>query len=265
MNSIEARTGRLAWDGFGNPGDHGLVLIHSLGQDSRMWSDQLQAFAESRRVVTVDLPGHGASEAADREYSIDDLGMDIAAVADAADLDTFDLCGISIGGMVALWLAINLPDRVTRLVASNTAGQIGTAQGWNERIEAVTRGGMSSIEDAVVPRFVTPELADRRPQVMDLLHEMFGAVDPVGYAGCCAALRDADLRDALGRIACPTLVIGGERDIATTPEVVRGLHESIPGSRLQLIADAAHLPNLDQPAEFTRIVVDWLAADESSV
>lgn len=266
MSTIEGRTGRLSWDVSGSPDDHGLVLIHSLGQDTRMWAEQLPFFAELRRVVTVDLPGHGESGAEDREYSIDDLGMDVFDVADAAGLEEFDVCGISLGGMIALWLAINHPDRVTLLIACDTAAQIGTEEAWNERIRAVKQGGMRSIQDAVIPRFVTPELAGQRPHVMDQLHAMFEAIDPVGYAGCCAALRDADLRDSVGNIECPTLVIGGDRDIATTPEVVRELHESIPGSRLELVRDAAHLPNLDQPAEFTQIVVQALTSqvNESS-
>lgn len=255
MSTIDARTGKLSWDVSGDPDDRGLVLIHSLGQDTRMWVEQLPFFAELRRVVTFDLPGHGESEAEDREYSVDDLGMDVLDVADASGLDTFDVLGISIGGMIALWLAINRPNRVTRLVACNTAAQIGTEEAWNERIDAVREGGMSSITDAVIPRFVTPELAGQRPHVMDQLYQMFDAIDPVGYAGCCAALRDADLRASVGSIECPTLVIGGERDIATTPEMVTELAESIPGSRLELIADAAHLTNLDRPAEFTQTVV----------
>lgn len=258
MSTIDGRTGRLSWDASGSDSDHGLLLIHSLGQDTRMWVEQLPFFAEKRRVVTVDLPGHGESTAEDREYTLEDLGLDVLDVADASGLDTFDVLGISLGGLIAMWLAIERPERVTHLIASNTAAKVGTADAWNERIEAVKEGGMKSIRDSVIPRFVTPELAGQRPHVMDQLHDMFESIDPAGYAGCCAALRDADLRDSVARIACPTLIIGGNRDVATPPEMVRELYESIPASRLELIADAAHLPNLDQPAEFTRLVLETL-------
>jgi 3-oxoadipate enol-lactonase len=258
MSTVDARTGTLSWEVSDSPGDHGLLLIHSLGADTRMWVEQLPFFAEVRRVVAPDLPGHGRSGANDRDYSIEDLGQDMIDIADAAGFDTFDVCGISLGGMIAMWLAVNHPQRVTRLVACNTAAKIGTESSWNERIEAVREGGMESIRDAVIPRFVTPELAGTRPHVMDQIHAMFDSIDPIGYAGCCAALRDGDLRDSVAQIACPTLIIAGDRDISTTPEMVRELHDSIPASRMELLADAAHLSNLDQPAEFTRVVLGAL-------
>lgn len=262
MSTVDGRTGKLSWQAWGSDGDGGLLLVHSLGQDTRMWVEQLPFFAEQRRVVTLDLPGHGESAATDRDYTLEDLGLDVLDVADAADLDTFDVLGISLGGLIVMWLAIQYPRRVTHLIASNTAAKVGTKDAWADRIAAVRDGGMKSIRDSVVPRFVTPELAGQRPHVMDQLYDMFESIDPIGYAGCCAALRDADLRDSVARIACPTLIIGGGRDIATPPEMVRELHDAIPASRLRMIADAAHLPNFDQPAEFTRVVLEALSSDQ---
>jgi 3-oxoadipate enol-lactonase len=180
------------------------------------------------------------------------------AVADEAGLDGIDVCGISLGGLIGLWLGINAPERVTSLVVSNTAARVGSREFWSERIEAVQRRGMEGILHDVVPRFVAPGFRDRDPQTFALIEEMFLSVDPSGYVGCCAALRDGDLRDSVSAIACPTLVIGGEQDVATPPAEARWLHGQIAGSHLEVIPGAAHLANIDRPDAFTRVAMSAL-------
>lgn len=254
MNNLEARTGVLAWDSAGDDEEPVMLLIHSLGADSRMWTDQMQAFLAHRRVIWADLPGHGSSRAARGEYSVESLALDYADVASAAGAESFDVCGISLGGIVSLWMAANLGDRVRKLIACNTAAKIGTEESWSDRIDKVLSGGMAALRDTVVPRFITSDLSDRRPQAYELVYEMFDAIDPVGYAGCCAALRDADLRSSLAGIETPTLLVGGTHDIATPPAVMHGLHQTIPGSDLAMIQGAAHLSNIDQPERFNQAV-----------
>lgn len=263
MNTIDARTGNLVWDAAGDPSEPGLVLVHSLGADSRMWEDQLSELGRYRRLVWVDLPGHGSSNANEGEYTIRDLALDIVDVARTAGLTRFDICGISLGGLISLWIASNLPERVETLVAANTAARIGTRESWSERIDAVLDGGMGAIREAVVPRFITTDLEQRRPEAFRNVYRMFDTIDPVGYAGCCAALRDADLRDSVERIDAPTLLIGGTEDIATPPETMEELHDSIGGSRLTLIEGAAHLSNVDQPERFNQAVVSALGQGPS--
>lgn len=255
----DARTGSLEWDAVGDDSDRGLVMIHSLGANRRMWDDQTERLSRERHLVMGNLPGHGGSSAHSGDYSIGDLGNDFADIASEAGLETFDVCGISLGGVVALWMAINLPDRVTRLVACNTGAKIGTAEAWNERIERVLAGGMESLRDAVVPRFITEDLEERRPDAHRKVYEMFDSIDPVGYAGCSAALRDADLRDALGEISCPTLLVGGSEDVATPPEQTYGLQKAISGSNSVIIDHAAHLSNIDQPDSFNSAVGEFLS------
>ncbi len=250
MRRLEGRTGDLAWDTAGALGDPGLILIHSLGADSRMWADQTPILRQRRRLIWFDLPGHGSSSAAEGEYSIESLARDATDVAKAAGVETFDVCGISLGGVVALWMAANQGDQVETLIACNTGAKIGTEEAWSQRIDTVLAGGMVALRESVVPRFITSDLERRRPQAHRLVYEMFDGVDPIGYAGCCASLRDADLRGSLGDIGVPTLLIGGTDDIATPPDVMRGLEESIPGSKLTLIEGAAHLSNIDQPERF---------------
>jgi 3-oxoadipate enol-lactonase len=236
-----------------------MILIHSLGSGSGMWSDQITELQRVRRLVWVDLPGHGSSEAREGEYTVESLAMDIADVAEEAGLDTFDVCGISLGGLISLWMAVHLRDRVDRLIACNTGAKIGTEESWSQRIDAVLDGGMPAIRDTVVPRFITTDLERRRPEAYRRVYEMFDVIDPGGYAGCCAALRDADLRGVIGRIGAPTLLIGGDEDISTPPETMEQLRDAIPGSRLTIIDNAAHLSNVDQPERFNQAVLDEIS------
>lgn len=255
MNILEGRTGDLAWDTAGDHQLSALVLIHSLGADSRMWADQTPVFGEHRRLIWLDLPGHGSSTAAVGEYTIESLAHDVIDVAVNAGAEEFDVCGISLGGVISLWLAANSAGRIETLIACNTGAKIGTVESWSERIEAVLSGGMASLRNAVVPRFITPDLVVRRPDAHELVYEMFDAIDPIGYAGCSAALRDADLRGTLQTITSPTLLVGGSEDISTPPETMRALHRAVPGSRLAMIDGAAHLSNIDQPERFNEAVV----------
>jgi 3-oxoadipate enol-lactonase len=250
-------TGQLEWAEAGSE-DRGLVLLHSLGTDRRMWQPQIRGFTSMRRVVTIDLPGHGGSAARPGEYTLDELGRDVLAIASEAGLARFDFCGISLGGLIGLWLAINAPDRIAILVVSNTATRIGSGALWSERIRAVSEGGMAGVRAQVVPRFLSEDFPERDPETFALVEEMFLSVDPTGYVGCCAALRDADLSGEVGSIDCPTVIITGGLDVATPPEEAESLHRSITGSRLEMIPGAAHLASLDQPDAFTKLVVTAL-------
>lgn len=261
MTRSSLRTGTLHWTEQGPTDQRGLMVLHSLGTDSRMWTPQLRAFATARRVVAIDLPGHGRSSAHPGEYPLDDLGADMLAIAEEAGLARFDACGISLGGLLGLWLAINAPERVLTLVASNTAARVGSRELWAERIRAVTEKGMEGIRPTVVARFFTPDFGQRRPEVLRLIEETFTSVDPVGYIGCCAALRDGDLSEAIPAIRCPTLIVAGAQDQATPSVQAEWLHQQILHSRLEVIPHAAHLANLEQPEIFTRLVMEWLESN----
>lgn len=237
-------------------------MLHSLGANSTMWEPSLDALSTIRRLISIDLPGHGASSAAPGPYSLDEIGRDVIDAAAAAGASRFDVCGISLGGLIGLWLAINAPDRVTGLVAANTAARVGSEALWQERIEAVTAGGMESIRDKVVARFFTTRFAGREPQWFARVNGLFSTVDPVGYAGCCAALRDADLRQSVAGIRCPTLIIAGDQDVATPVSESVWLQGQIADSRLEVVEQAAHLSSLEQPETFTAVVHRFLAALE---
>jgi 3-oxoadipate enol-lactonase len=242
---------RTAWTSDGPDHAPPLLLLHSLGSDSSMWDPQARALAGDHRVVRLDTRGHGAAPAPPGPYTLADLGRDVVDVADALGLGTFHLAGLSLGGLTALWVAVHHGDRLRSLTAANTAARVGSAAGWQDRIDAVRRHGLTGIRDDVLARFFAPGFATAQPAAWAQAQRAFVAADDDGYAACCAALADADLRDDVGRITTPTLVVGGREDLATPPDQAEDLAAAVPGSRLVVLDGAAHLSNLDRPEAFT--------------
>lgn len=240
----------IAWEVTGPTAGPPLVLLHSLGADGGMWEPQVAALSDRYRVLTPDLRGHGRSDVPAGDYPVEALAADVLAVADAEALDRFSVCGISLGGVIALWLAIHAGDRITSLIASNTGAKVGTAEGWGERAASVRTDGLRPLTEASVARWFSPDFGDRHPDRLRRFVEAFHATDPEGYAGCCAALGHTDLREEVAGIGCPTLVIAGGRDEAAPPALSEWLHAHIRGSRLVVLDDAAHLANLDRPEAF---------------
>jgi 3-oxoadipate enol-lactonase len=192
------------------------------------------------------------------DYTVADMAAGVLAVADAEQLERFHYCGLSVGGITGQYLGVHHAGRLLSLTVSNTAAKIGTPDLWSERIGIARSQGMGALVDGVIARWFSPDFAERNPQRFALAKETFLATDPNGYAGVCAALRDGDLRDAVGSIALPTMVIGGTNDQATPIEQARWLHDQIEGSRLVEL-DAAHLSNLDRQPEFTAVLEQFLA------
>lgn len=233
-----------------------LVLSHSLGCDHGMWEPQVPDLRRYFQVLRYDTRGHGASDAPPGNYTIEQLSRDVLALADALKISKFRFCGISMGGAIGQWIAINAPDRLHRLVLANSAPKFGTAELWETRMRAVREGGLKAIVDGSMERFFGPEmLAD--PQAQSV-RSVFLGTDPTGYLGCCAAVRDVDLRGQLGKINVPTLVIGGDHD-PSTPWAGNGevLAREIPGATA-LRLPAAHLSNLGRPRSFTTALLGFL-------
>lgn len=259
MNSILAEDGIRLHYWIDGPADAPVVLfVNSLGTDLRMWTPQVAAFADRLRVVRYDSRGHGRSDAPPGPYTLERLALDALALLDALNVERAHVCGLSLGGMVALWLAIHRPARVGRAVFANTAARIGSDVTWTARSEAVQAGGMAAIRDAVLARFLSAGFRASHPDVTRTVSEMLLATPPHGYIGCCAALRDADLRHLASTIEAPSLVIGGELDEATSPAQAEDLHAAIVPSELMVIPGVAHLSNLEAPDLFNRRVLDLL-------
>jgi 3-oxoadipate enol-lactonase len=248
----------LAHDDVGSRDAPPLILVHSLGCDRRMWEPQIQPLSKKFRVIAVDIRGHGRSDVPAGDYTLEQLGRDVVDIADALSLDTFHYCGLSIGGLIGQWLGLNAGTRLRSLTLCNTGAKISEVERWNERIDIARTQGMPALVDAVIDRWFTPAFIAAHPDAIERARRWLLATDAGGYAGCCAAIRGADLRDEVGAITTRTLVIGGTGDVATPPEQSAFLHAQIKGSDLKLL-DAGHLSNVEQRDEFTEALLGFLA------
>lgn len=243
------------------PADAPVVLFsNSLGTDLRMWDPQAQVFAGRFRVVRYDSRGHGRSDAPPGPYTLDLLASDALALLDSLSVARAYVCGLSLGGMVALWLVANHPDRIGRVVLADTAAKIGNETRWATRIAAVRAGGMRAIRETVVSGFLSEPFRQQRPDVALAVGDMVEGTPPEGYVAACEALRQADLHAALGSIATPALIIVGSRDESTPPTQARELHDAIAGSQLAILDGAAHLANMEQPDAFNAHALAFLGA-----
>ena len=235
-----------------------LVLAHGLGLAAGMWDAQIATFATRFRVLRYDARGHGASSVPSADSTIDDLGRDAVALLDRLGLARVHFCGLSLGGMTAMWLGIHAPERIASLVLANTAAQIGTREMWDTRIATVNGHGMTAISDAAVGRWIMPPFVARSAPVVSELKSMFERTPAAGYASCCAANRDADLRDAIVRIRAPALVVSGTHDVATPAVEGQWMAANIFRSGYVELP-TAHLSNVEMPDVFAGLVSDHVA------
>jgi 3-oxoadipate enol-lactonase len=235
-----------------------LVLANSLGTSLHMWDDQAPALRERFRLLRYDHRGHGGSPVPPGPYRIEDLGRDVLALLDRLGIERVSFCGLSIGGMVGMWLASEAPERVERLVLCCTSAQFLPPESWEERAQTVRENGVGAIADAVLERWFTPALRTDHPDTFEWAGSMLRETPPEGYAGCCEAIRDADLRDRLDAVRAPTLVVAGADDPAAPPEHGELIRDSIPDAQLAIVSRARHLANVEQPEELTRAVLDHL-------
>jgi 3-oxoadipate enol-lactonase len=235
-----------------------LVMANSLGTMLRMWDDQAPELRERFRLLRYDHRGHGGSPVPPGLYEIEDLGRDALALFDRLEIERFSFCGLSIGGMVGMWLASEAPERVERLVLCCTSALLGPRELWDERIRVATGQGMDALVEGVIVRWFTPEFFSSNPEAVEKAARMLRETNPEGYAGCCAAIRDMDLRSRLFAITAPTLVISGSEDPATPPEHGELIRDSIPGADFEVVPDASHLANIERPEVVTRAILEHL-------
>ena len=233
-----------------------LMLSNSLGTNLHMWDDQAAELATRFRLVRYDSRGHGRSGAPRGPYSIDRLGRDAIAVMDALGLKTVNWCGLSKGGMVGMWLGSNAPERISKLILSNTACHMPAADIWGQRITTARSQGMAPLVEGTLERWFTKGFRERAPQEVTRVRDMLLATPPEGYAACCEAIRDMDQRESIKRITAPTLIICGRHDPATNVEAAEAIRSRIPGSALTLL-DAAHIANIEQPDDYTETVLGF--------
>jgi len=257
MPILKSGEARIHYALEGQSGTPALVFSNSLGANFSMWDAQVPGLRRKFRVLRYDTRGHGQSSPTPGPYAIEQLGKDVIAMLDALDLDHVHFCGLSMGGMIGMWLGVSAPERLHKLVLCNTGAKIGTAEGWNARIEAVQKNGMKSVASAVVERWFTPAFRRKAPATIANTLKMIEETNLVGYAACCAAVRDFDFREQISKIRLPTLVISGAHDPATPPTDGRFLAQQIPGARYVEL-DAAHLSNLEDRYRFNNELAAFL-------
>jgi 3-oxoadipate enol-lactonase len=240
-----------------------LVFINSLGCDLRIWDDAASRLRHDFLLVRFDKRGHGLSDAPSAPYSMPQLAEDVGGLLDQLEIERAILIGVSVGGMVALQTALDFPERIRALVLCDTAAKIGTKAYWDDRINTLHQHGMPFLADAILARWFTPEFIEHNPALYRGFYNLLTRMPLEGYIGTCAALRDADLRDRVGEIRVPALVLCGVEDVVITPETARGLADSLPDAKLRLIEGAAHLPSVEQPETVADAISEFLKECEN--
>ena len=252
-------TFRVAIDG--SPDAPALVLSNSLGTTLEMWDAQVAALSASHRLIRYDTRGHGGSPVTPGPYRMDGLGQDVLSLLDALNIDKAAFCGISMGGHTGLWLGVHAGTRMRGIAVCNSAAKIGTAQAWQERAATVRSQGaaaMQALADSAPGRWFTPGFTQAHPDIVQRAQAWIAGIAPEGYAACCEALATSDLRESIGRIAVPTLLLAGADDPVTTVADAQAMQASIAGSSLAVVP-ASHLSNLEAPQAFEQAVLDFLA------
>jgi 3-oxoadipate enol-lactonase len=238
-----------------------LVLSNSLGTTQDLWGRQLPALAERFRVLTYDHPGHGGSELPEQPCTVEAIADRLLGLLDELGLDRVSVCGVSLGGMVAMALAVEAPGRVERLVLACTSAYLGPPRQWDERARVVRADGMEAIADTVVGRWFTQELAREDPETVARFRAMLAAAPPEGYARCCEAVGTWDARGRISAITAPALVVAGAEDPATPVAHAERIASGIGGARLHVLERAAHLANVERADAFTSAVLEHLGQE----
>lgn len=234
-----------------------LVFSNSLGTDLSMWEAQAPVFSQEFRVVCYDSRGHGRSTVIAGEYSMERLGRDVLSLLDHLGVQKAHFCGLSVGGMVGQWLALNAPERWDKVVLSSTAAKIGTPEIWMQRVETIRKEGIAAIVPPLLERWFSADFRRRDPETVERYRKLVESTPVEGYLSTCAAIRDANFRSEVSRIRPKTLVIAGTHDTSTPPEGCRFLAEQIPEAQYVEL-NAAHLSNVELPQRFNEEVLRFI-------
>lgn len=252
------------WDRADGPGDHQVVVLSgSLGSTLRIWDTQVEPLRQHFDVLRIDHRGHGGSTGMPPPNSLDDLVADLLEVLDHERVPTAHLVGVSLGGMLALATAINQPERVDRVAVMCTAAAFDAPEYWHARADRVLAAGPQAVAQDIVSRWFTPAYAKLHPELVAEMVAMISATQPDGYAGCCRAIGDMDLRPALATVSACTLVIAAEGDATTPPPLLDAIAELVPNSRSERVP-GAHLVNVERTELINRLLLDHLTGRPTS-
>jgi len=258
MSFVDLQAGRVHYRLDGSAAAPVIVLSNSLGATLSMWDPQVAPLSRRFRVLRYDTRGHGLSSVPAGPYTIDGLGGDVLELLDTLRIDRPHFCGLSMGGLIGLWLGIHAAGRLDRLVVCNTAARVGTADAWNSRMATVRSGGMKAVAPGLMERWFTAAFRASAPAVVESTQKMVLQAPVEGYLACCEAIRDADLRERVAEVRARTLVISGASDPVTPPADGRFLAEKIPGARYVEL-EAAHLSNIEAAKQFSDALLQFLS------
>lgn len=233
-----------------------IIFSNSLGTDHGMWQAQVAAFTAQYQVVTYDTRGHGASDVIDAT-TLSNLAEDVVDVLDALKIEKAHFCGISMGGITGLYLAIHHAERFLSATIANSAAKIGTAEAWNGRANSVEQQGLAELVKTTHTRWFSEYFDYAHDVLAQKTIQSLALTPSQGYANACRALADADLRDQLNQIQIPTLIIVGQFDPVTTVQDAGFMHQSIENSQLEVLA-ASHLSNIEQPQVFNQTLSKFI-------
>ena len=243
----------------GHNGRPTLMLSNSLGTNLNMWEPQMKALTQVFRVIRYDRRGHGKSHVPPGPYSMERFGRDVLAILDDLNIDKVHWCGLSMGGMVGQWLGANAPERMGKIILSNTACYYPDPTNWHNRIKAVKEGGMAGVADTVIATWLTADFREREPEITANVKAMLLASPVQGYLACCEAVSTLDQRELLPKIESQTLVIAGRHDNATPVSAAELIRSRIPDARMTIL-DAAHISNVERTDAFTDAVIGFLTS-----
>jgi 3-oxoadipate enol-lactonase len=258
MSFVDLHGSRIHFRMDGPRGAPVLVLSNSLGTDLSMWDLQVRPLSGCFQLLRYDSRGHGRSALPPGPCTVANLVEDVLGLLNNLGIERAHFCGLSIGGLVGMWLATHNLERVNKLILCNTAAAIGTPEFWDRRINAVRQGGIGSIAGALMERWFSRSFRLRSPELVKAMHEKLLATSPEGYIACCEAIRENNQRETAAGIEAPTLVIAGTRDAVTPPAESRFIADRIRHSRYAEL-DAGHLSNIERPQEFNKAVDEFLA------
>jgi 3-oxoadipate enol-lactonase len=257
---VETQGIRVNYEIIGKSGRPVVVLSHSLGTSMEMWDPQIKVLTSRYQVLRYDTRGHGGTDAPAEAYSLAQLGSDVVGLLDALDIDKVHFVGLSMGGMIGQFLALNHGNRLKSLVLCDTAAIIPPeAQSiWQERIDTARTKGLQALVESTLERWFTPPCLEKNPPEVRHIRKLFLATPLAGYIGCSEAIRDLNYLERLSEITIPTLIIVGRDDPGTPVEAAQLMHQHITGSELVVLSTAAHLSNVEQPHAFNQALTQFL-------
>lgn len=261
MKQVTSQDVQLRVEHTPRPGAPALLLLNSLGTSLEMWDDQLAPLSERFELIRFDARGHGKSTIGSRKQaSMDLLATDALNVLDACGVARAHLCGISLGGMIAMHIATKWPDRVLKAALCNTSPHMPPRENWDARIQTVMTEGPEPLAEMTLGRWFTPRFREAHPEKVERIRALLLETSREGYAACCAAIRDMDQRESIRGITAKTLVIGGTADTSTPPAHAELIASTVPEAKLVLL-EAAHLSNVERASDFNATLIEFLQGE----